>query len=398
MAEVFIAHRLSAPEQSLVLKRIRPDHAENSEYLRRFVLEAQVLSRLSHPNLVHFREFGMVGECHYITMDLVKGYSLSRLLDRVFEDREPPPLEAGLHIAQGLLDGLAAMHAVKDENGRARPMLHRDVTPSNVIVMTDGTPVLIDFGIAKDVMGPAITLPGKVIGTARYMSPEHRKAEFIDTRADVFSASAILYELMIGISPWPPLESLKELLRTTFDPPDVPPEARARIAEDVIDLMVKGLACDPQDRWASAQEMGAALKRCESSVNPIDGARYAADWIASLRMPTDDDLEDPVLDHAPPSGPNDRIWTAKGSIEESGRNRIAPPPPANEMPAADTLPDARVLTIPPLPPARESVLATGDINVRMPAVTGRPVWVAAILIMLVVVGLVCGVVFLRGHL
>jgi serine/threonine-protein kinase len=393
MAEVFVAHRLNEPAHTLVLKRIRPDLAESDEYLRRFVLEAQILSRLSHPNLVRFREFGKIGECHYIAMDLVKGYTLSRLIDRVFESKSPPPLAAALHIGQGVLDALAEMHAVKDENGRARPILHRDVTPNNVIVTHDGNPVLIDFGIAKDVLGPAITLPGKVIGTTRYMSPEHRKAEFIDTRADVFSASVILFELLVGAMPWKPLEGLKELLRVTFDPPEVPEEATKRIPEDVLGVIMKGLECDPQDRHASAEEMSKTLKRCTRTSPPEEGARATSAWLRSLDMLTDDDLEDPVLDYGP-QGSNDLlVWTSHGSIDDSGGQKVAAQPPVAVPP-----PDARIITIPPLPPPREAVLATGEINVDLHGVTGRPVWVTALLITALVLGVVCGVILLRGGL
>ena len=99
MAEVFVARRVGADQHTpLVLKRIRPDLAGDSEYLKRFVLEAQVASRLSHANLVRFIEFGRVGDCHYITMEHVDGHSLHRLLDSVLRLHEPPPIEVAVHI------------------------------------------------------------------------------------------------------------------------------------------------------------------------------------------------------------------------------------------------------------------------------------------------------------
>src|SRR5687767_15472850 len=124
MAEAFIGFRRGDPKQHpIVLKRIRPDLAKNEEYYRRFVLEAQVASRLDHPNLVRFLEFGRVGRCHYIAMDLVRGWSLKRLLGMVFDSGRAPSAEAALYLGAGILDGLAAMHSVKDEKGEARPML-----------------------------------------------------------------------------------------------------------------------------------------------------------------------------------------------------------------------------------------------------------------------------------
>src|SRR5262249_54787273 len=137
----------------------------------------------------------------------------------------------------------------------------------------------------------------------------------------------------------------------------------------------------------------------ESSRHIHDGARASAAWIASLHMPTDDDLEDPVLDHGP-QGPNEPVWTRTGSIEESGGQKIAIGESAHdEAPTQKDAPaDARVLTIPPLPPAREAVLATGEINVDLHTVTGRPVWVTALLITALVLGVAFGVFLLRAHL
>ena len=349
MAEAFIAqHRVQVDAGPLVLKRIRPDFAHNDEYLRRFVLEAQVASRLDHPNLAHFKEFGRVGRCHYLAMDMVRGRSLHRLLEVVFMRQEPPPLTVAMTLGAGILDGLAAMHAVKDERGRPRPMLHRDVTPSNVIVAEDGRPVIIDFGITKDVMGPAITLPGKVIGTARYMSPEHRKAEFIDTRADVFSASVILFELLAGRHPWPPLSTMKELLRVTFDPPEVSDAMRGRVPADIIEVVLRGVANDPKDRFDDAAHMRDALFACRSCAGLV-GAEHLHEvvaWVDSLRLPRDEDLSRPVVDLAEADGEEEVMWTSSGGLS------------TDEVRAEDpTLAPSQPLAVPPLPPPRAAALA-----------------------------------------
>lgn len=360
MAEAFIAeHRSGGDVAPVVLKRIRPDYAHNEEYLRRFVLEAQVASRLNHPNLARFREFGRVGRCHYLVMDMVRGRSLHRLLDVVFRQQEPPPLEVALSLSAGILDGLAAMHAVKDEAGRPRPMLHRDVTPSNVIVADDGHPVIIDFGITKDVMGPAITLPGKVIGTARYMSPEHRRAEYIDTRADVFSASVILFELLFGKHPWPPLSTMKELLRVTFDPPDIQEAMLERVPRDIVDVVLRGVANDPHERFADAAEMRDALFSCRSCPGMVGAAqqRAVAAWAEGLSLPRDEDLSRPVVDLADTEGEEEVMWTASGALS------------TDEVRAEDpTLAPSLPLAIPPLPPPRSAALTVAggseDVDVR----------------------------------
>ncbi len=353
MAEAYLGFRAGeSPDHSIVLKRVRPDLASDPEYHRRFVLEAQVASRLSHPNLVRFQEFGRVGDCHYIAMDHVRGYSLHRLLDPVFKSTEGPQTPAAISIGAGILDGLGAMHTVRDETGEPRPMLHRDVTPKNVIIDHEGRPVIIDFGITKDVMGPAITLPGRVIGTARYMAPEHRKAEYIDTRADVFSASVIIYELLTAQPPWPPMEGMKELLRFTFDPPVVPPAAAERIPQDVLQVVLKGLECEPKQRWANAYQMSEALRGCACYADVMgEGPQAVQRWIAALGVPPDETLSTPVLDHLG-EGATEVAWSSTGALT------------SGELPSQDPNDgvSAKVLAVPPLPPRRDAALATEDLE------------------------------------
>ena len=372
MAEAFIGFRRSDPRHHpIVLKRIRPDLAKNDEYYRRFVLEAQVASRLNHPNLVRFLEFGRVGQCHYIAMDQIRGWSLKRLLEPVFATRRGPSPEAALYLGAGILDGLGAMHSVKDEKGEPRPMLHRDVTPANVIIAHDGHPVIIDFGITKDVLGPQITLPGRVIGTMRYMAPEHRKAEYIDARADVFSASVILYELLAAQPPWPPIEGVRELLRVTFDAPEVSAEMRARVPDDVWRLVLKGLDCDPANRFKDASEMIAALRACSSFARAeAEGAAAVREWAREQRLSADEELEHPVVDRVTENGGAEEVmWTSAGSISSSDD-----PIDEEEVETEDI--DAKVLTIPPLPPRRDSALdASTHDDLRRMVVAGKPGWI-----------------------
>lgn len=349
MAEAFVAHRTAdETKHPLVLKRIRPDYARSEEYLKRFILEAQVASRLDHPSLARFREFGRVGRCHYLVMDMVRGWSLQRLLDPVFESDRPPPVPVALGIGKDLLDGLACMHSVTDDEGKPRPMLHRDVTPSNAILAQSGQTTLIDFGIAKDVMGPALTLPGRVIGTVRYMSPEHRRAEFIDPRADVFSASVILFELLTGRHPWPPLRSMKELLRTTFDSPELRDVERQRVSSRLWNVVFRGLACDPTERFEDAREMSAALVAASPARGSVAGKPEVARWARSLGIELDEELSSPVVDVASSTGVNEVMWTSTG-----GRTT---PEVGSEDPSAPS----EALTLPPLPPRREEALPNAD--------------------------------------
>lgn len=346
MAEAFLARRADEPEgDGLILKRIRPEFARSSEYERRFVLEAQVASRARHSNLAALREFGRVGDCLYLAMAQVRGIGLHRILEEVSHERLRLPEPVAVHIGLGLLRGLSALHSMTDEKGRARPILHRDVNPNNVIVSTEGEGVLIDYGISKDVYGPSITIPGRFIGTTRYMAPEHRKAEFLDPRADVFSVSVILFELFVARSPWPPLQGMRELLRTTFDPPEMTKAERDRVPEDVLTTVFKGLECAPEHRFEDAAQMEKALAYTSASARD-GGAAAVREWLSHLALPLDEALGAPVLDTAHQEGAESAevFWTAEGLL-------------SSEVPRPAT---AEVLDVPPLPPRRDEGLEGGE--------------------------------------
>ncbi len=344
MAEAFLARR-GGDEEPIILKRIRPELASSTEYERRFVLEAQVASRARHPNLAAMREFGRVGDCLYLSMTQVRGIGLHRILEKMRDERIKLPEPVAIHIGLGLLRGLSALHTLKDEQGRLRPILHRDVNPKNVIVSTEGEGVLIDYGISKDVYGPSITIPGRFIGTTRYMAPEHRKAEFLDPRADVFSLSVILFELFVARSPWPPLPGMRELLRTTFDPPEMTKAERDRVPEDVLTTVLKGLECAPEHRFEDAARMERALVHTSASARD-GGAAAVRAWLERLPLPLDEALGAPVLDVPSQDGdqPAEVFWTADGLLSSEA------PRPATSV----------VLDVPPLPPRRDEALEGGE--------------------------------------
>ncbi|MCC7386218.1 MAG: serine/threonine protein kinase [Deltaproteobacteria bacterium] len=364
MAEVYLGHRRDdAGAMPLVLKRVRPELGTDEELLKRMRFEATVASRLSHPNLVRLLEFGKVGDCHYLAMEQVKGYSLKRIVDQAIDRDLPPPIGVALAIAGGILAGLSAMHRALDDAGKPRPILHRDVTPANVIVTHEGRPVLIDFGIAKDVLGPGITQVGKVIGTARYMAPEHRLGNHQDPRSDVFSASMVLFELITARYPWPPMSPQKELLRIVFDSPEITDELRARIPQDVLPILLSGLECNMDKRFADAGAMADALEATAS----LRSVRQAGDdlaaatraWVRALDLEPDEALQTTVIDsraakleavNAPPM-----VWSSQGKLKLEAQPMSEPPPEGAT---------AKRVTIPPLAPipVRASLEVTADLE------------------------------------
>lgn len=358
MAEVYLAKHPKFPMKPFVVKRIHPEYADQHNFVQRFVLEAQVASRITHPNLVTFREFGKVGDYYYLVMDQVRGHSLHRLLSASCAQGLRFPISAALYIGMGLLNGLAAMHTARDEQGHLRPFIHRDVTPTNIIINQAGRPTIIDFGIAKDVLGTPITLPGQVIGTARYMAPEHRQAEYVDARADVFSASVVLYELLTGLHPWPPLKGLKELLRTTFDPPDIPESIRTSVSHTALNLILRGLACKPQDRFADAETMHQALSAILTNTQTEVARSNVCSFVNNLDLPLDEELGGPVINT------HSRLGSHKPSAFVNASSlRVDSKTSRNLDPTA-------ALEVPPLPPAR-NMTATFD-EIRTAALGPSP--------------------------
>jgi len=369
MAEVFLAQRRDlAGSPEVVLKRLRPEVAADVEYSRRLALEAQLASRLSHPSIVKLLEYGRVGDCYYLAMEQVKGWSLRRLVELSMERDQPPPLGAALGIIEGILGGLSTMHAAKSDDGKPRPFLHRDVTPNNVIVDHTGRAVLIDYGIAKDVYGPSITVVGKVVGTSRYMAPEHRLSQRCTPRADVFSASRICFELITARPPWPLLSAHRELLRVVFDPPEVTPEIEGRLPEDIRAIVWRGLACNADERFLNATEMLEALQASPTWADyGQDASAQVLAWIKKLEILPDEGLLGPVIDSAPARSGSGITWSPSGQLSQDE-------PDVATSVRISQLPQASVLSIPPLPPPkkRDSI---GPPSLPAPAPARTPTWI-----------------------
>ncbi|MEZ4358644.1 MAG: protein kinase [Kofleriaceae bacterium] len=199
MAEVFLARQvgLEGFDRRVAVKRILPHLADSGEFIAMFLREAKLAARLSHPNIVHIYDFGKVGSDYFIAMEFVDGVTASELIARGAKDPMPPALIARLGA-----DAAAALyyaHELRGDNGRRLGIVHRDVSPANVMVSFDGVVKVVDFGIAKaaELTGDR-TNPGTVKGKYAYMSPEQTIAAKLDGRSDVFSLSIVLWELVAG--------------------------------------------------------------------------------------------------------------------------------------------------------------------------------------------------------
>ncbi|MEZ4404635.1 MAG: serine/threonine-protein kinase [Kofleriaceae bacterium] len=231
MAEVFLA-RQRGPEgfdRRVAVKRILPHLAETADFVRMFLSEARLAARLSHPNIVHIYELGQVDGDYFIAMEFVDGIHAGQLIAHA--EREPVPAELIARIGADAAGALAYAHRLEDADGRPLQLVHRDVSPHNLMVSFDGVTKLVDFGIAKAAIKADETRPGIVKGKYAYMSPEQTVGRPLDGRSDVFSLGVVLWELLAGrtiVDRGDVVEAMKVIRDGRWTPieraaPDTPP-------------------------------------------------------------------------------------------------------------------------------------------------------------------------------
>lgn len=273
--------RLNGPHgftRSVAIKRLHPQFAKDPEFVKMFIDEARLSARLLHANIVATLDvIDGPGELALV-MDYVHGESLWDLLRLSNQYGAHIPVRVATALAAGVLHGLHVAHEACDEHGRPMNIVHRDVSPHNILVGSDGVARLIDFGVAKAVGRLRTTPSGEVKGKLIYMAPEQLSGGEIDRRADVYGAAAVLWETLTGSPIFDgPSESsivhavlLGEIEPASGQREDVPPALDACLA--------RGLARDPEARYATAREMALELERNVG----IASQSELADWLQEL--------------------------------------------------------------------------------------------------------------------
>jgi eukaryotic-like serine/threonine-protein kinase len=264
MAEVFRAVVLGAEQfQSVVVvKRILPRLCANPAFTKMFIDEAKLCGLLSHPNIVKVHDFGKQEEQYFIAMEYLEGRNLNVVLRRLVEQSEMMAPTIAAEIALQVCRGLAYAHGLRDSDGRPLGIIHRDVSPGNVMVSHAGTVKLLDFGVARveSRFRKAFTDPGQVKGKSSYVAPEQLLAAPYDHRADVFATGIVLHEMLSGRRLFRAGSAAENmtLVKTmviappSFTIPSVPP----RLDE----IVMRALERDPNARFQSADEMADALE------------------------------------------------------------------------------------------------------------------------------------------
>lgn len=198
MAEIFKAKYLgeSGFSKDVCIKRLLPVWSDNPDFTKMLIDEAKALVHLAHPNIVQVYELGRDGKTFYISMELVEGVDLRKLFSRVTGEGHPLPLKFVLYIVGEILKALKFAHQRKNEGGEALKIVHRDISPQNILIAFDGQVKVTDFGIAKGMHRSLETTQHQVKGKYAYMSPEQAKGETVDERTDLYAAGILLFELL----------------------------------------------------------------------------------------------------------------------------------------------------------------------------------------------------------
>ncbi|MGE0867897.1 MAG: serine/threonine protein kinase [Kofleriaceae bacterium] len=256
MAEIFVARAtgIEGFEKLVVLKRILPQLAGDSHFIRMFLREARLAATLHHQNIAQVYDIGRVGGTYFFTMEYIHGVDLRHLL-RASEPHGAAPLAETLSIIVGAAAGLHHAHDKRDGNGEPLGLVHRDVSPSNVLVGYDGSVKVVDFGIAQATALRGETRPGTIKGKVSYMSPEQCQGRPLDRRSDIFALGIILYELSTGQYLFKGDGEL-QVMRKIVDEEIPPPSSRhPGYPPELERVVMRALRRDPDERYETAQDL-----------------------------------------------------------------------------------------------------------------------------------------------
>lgn len=247
-------------QRELVLKRIRPKFSQNPRFARMFIDEARIVAQLIHPNIVHIYEFGTIDGDHFLAMEYVPGVDLARLFRRLEADGTKLPLGLAVFITVEVCRALDYAHRKRGPDGRPLNIVHRDVSPQNVLISHEGAVKLADFGIAHATERREQTMDGMIKGKVAYMSPEQLRGEALDGRSDLFSASVVLYLLSTGTHPFAQDSDGATIEKALLHDWPMPSQVAPDVPSQLDFIVARGTASHCQDRYAAAGEMAEALE------------------------------------------------------------------------------------------------------------------------------------------
>ena len=371
----------------VALKRMLPGVADNAELVQSFIREARLAANLRHENVAQTYELGKVGNTYFIAMELVPGRNLREILRQCSSVCGAMPIPLALNIASQILDALDYAHDLCDDSGKPLGIIHRDVSPANILVSESGVCKLIDFGIAK-VSAQGMQSQNRMIkGKFGYMAPEYLEGR-IDARADLFAAGVIAHELLANRPLFQGRDEMQTLVNVremaippvTHWRPDVPPQ--------IENIVMTALSRDPDRRWQRASAMRNALAHEVQRLGMIGLNSQLADWLAHafVHRPESDHEPDMVIEVGTKvlgSNPGRPQPEPEPEPEESAATKLFRPSRPESIPAEPSSP----LPAPVPAPAPAPLAASPS-----PALAPLGPWLSAFLV-LAISGAVAAVVY-----
>ncbi|MBL7684692.1 MAG: serine/threonine protein kinase [Deltaproteobacteria bacterium] len=263
MAEIFkgLTYDFSGIKKFIVIKRILPHIAANPEFIDMLIAEAKIAVSLSHGNIAQIYDLGKVGNDYFIVMEYVDGKSLSHIQKKCSEKSIPIPVEYCAFFISELCNGLDYIHRRKDERGNDLKIVHRDISPQNIIASYSGNLKIVDFGVAKAAFKLGESEKGVLKGKFAYMSPEQAEGLEIDHRSDIFSAGIVLWEMLTSqrlFKKKSNLDTVEAVKNMVVVPPS---QFRPDIHYELDLILSKALEKDPDKRYATAHDMSLDLTK-----------------------------------------------------------------------------------------------------------------------------------------
>ena len=314
MATVFLA-RLSGVggfQRFVAIKRLHPHLAREPEFIEMFLEEARLAARIHHPNVVPILEIGQSEQGYYIVMEYVEGDTLGRLLARSAQTGVRLPVKVGLRVVIDMLAGLDAAHELKDDDGNPFGIVHRDISPQNVLVGVDGSSRLSDFGVARATSKLSTTRTGQLKGKLAYMAPEQARGhKDVDRRADIFASGIVLWEVLACRRLFKGDGEADTLNRVMNEP--IPPvrSAAPTIPASLEAVVAKALERDRNKRYATAAEFADSLERASRVVGALGTHKDVAQHLEAV-LGTEISAQRDVV----------RAWLARS---EPSRHGMEPP-------------------------------------------------------------------------
>jgi serine/threonine protein kinase len=284
MAEIFLAtqHGAEGFEKHVVLKRILTQFSADPQFSNMFIDEAHISMSLQHSNIVQVLDLGVAGSRYFLVMELVDGWDLEKILQRAHGTGMAFPPALALYITTVLCRALAYAHG-KSRGGKPLGIVHRDISPNNVLISEQGEVKLADFGIAKAQRKREKTAAGVIKGKVAYMSPEQATGAVIDKRSDIFSVGSLLYRMMTNVLPFEAPTDLEQLLRV--QKADVTPMDKAKpgVSPAVAAIVTRAMRLAPAERYQTADEMLAEIERVLRNDFQSAGQTELKLWLEQLR-------------------------------------------------------------------------------------------------------------------